>query len=455
MFARKKHLKRELSLTDLVMYGLSIIVGAGIYSLIGKAAGISGNSLWLSFVFAGFIAIITGLSYAELSSIFPRNAAEYTYTREAFLSKRFSFSLSWLIIFIGAVAASTIALGFGGYFEALIGTPLLYNALGLIIVLSILGMYGLRESMEALYAMTIATLLGLLAIVAYSWKYIGTVNYFEMPNGISGVLEASAFVFFAYLGFEAIANMSEETRNPKRVVPRAILISIAIATVIYIIVAISSVSAVSWNVLSASNAPVTDIASKVMPNASFIITIIALFATASTVLTFLIASSRRIYGMTEEHSLPGIFAYVHPKQGTPCVAILSFAVIASLFTLINDISFVAKVANFGSFLIFGVVHISLIELRYREPHAKRKYRVPLNIGKFPLLAGVGIVLSSIMMFQFSLFVALISAVIFFSGALVYSMVENISKMIVFLSKVLRIIYELIRRKQGFSKDYGH
>ena len=446
MFARKKHLKRELSLTDLVMYGLSIIVGAGIYSLIGKAAGISGNSLWMSFVFAGFIAIITGLSYAELTSMFPRNAAEYTYTREAFLSKSFSFSLSWLIIFIGAVAASTIALGFGGYLEALVGTPIIYNALSLIIVLSILGMYGLKESMKALYAMTIATLLGLLAIVACGWKYIGTVNYFEMPNGISGVLEASAFVFFAYLGFEAIANMSEETKNPKRAVPRAILISIAIATIIYIIVAISSVSIVSWNVLAESNAPVTDIASKVMPNASIIITIIALLATASTVLTFLIASSRRIYGMTEEHSLPGIFAYVHPTRGTPCVAIFSFAIIASFFTLLNDISFVARVSNFGSFLIFGIVHISLIELRYREPHAKRKYRMPLNIGKFPLLAGVGIVLSSIMMLQFSLFVALISAAIFLSGAFVYSMLENLSRIIVFSSRVLRKAYDFLRRK---------
>ena len=323
---------------------------------------------------------------------------------------------------------------------------MLYNALSLIIVLSILGMYGLKESMKALYAMTIATLLGLLAIVACGWKYLGTVNYFEMPNGISGVLEASAFVFFAYLGFEAIANMSEETKNPKRVVPRAILISIAIATIIYIIVAISSVSIVSWDVLAESNAPVTDIAAKVMPNASFIITIIALLATASTVLTFLIASSRRIYGMTEEHSLPGIFAYIHPTRGTPCVAIFSFAIIASLFTLLNDISFVARVSNFGSFLIFGIVHISLIELRYREPHAKRKYRMPLNIGKFPLLAGVGIVLSSIMMLQFSLFVALISAAIFLSGAFVYSMLENLSRIIVFSSRVLRKAYDFLRRK---------
>ena len=229
--------------------------------------------------------------------------------------------------------------------------------------------------------------------------------------------------------------------------PRAILISIAIATIIYIIVAISSVSIVSWNVLAESNAPVTDIASKVMPNASIIITIIALLATASTVLTFLIASSRRIYGMTEEHSLPGIFAYVHPTRGTPCVAIFSFAIIASFFTLLNDISFVARVSNFGSFLIFGIVHISLIELRYREPHAKRKYRMPLNIGKFPLLAGVGIVLSSIMMLQFSLFVALISAAIFLSGVFVYSMLENISKIIVFSSRVIRKAYGILRRKK--------
>lgn len=455
MFLRKHHthLKRELTLLDLIVYGLSITIGAGIYALIGKAAGISGNAVWLSFILAAVIAAITGLSYAELSSMFPRDAAEYTYTKKAFSSKKFSFALSWLIIFVGAVSSAAVSLGFGGYLEALFGIPTLYGAMGLIIFLSLLGIYGLKESMEAIYAMTLATVGGLVAIVAYSRKFIGTVDYFEMPHGLPGVLEASAFVFFAYLGFEALANMSEEAKNPKRNVPIAMIASIAIAAALYVAVAVSSVSVVPWDILSQSKAPVADVAARIMPGAFVFISVIALFATSSTVLTFLISSSRRIYGMTEEHSLPGIFAYLHPERGTPVIAIISFAFVSLLFTLVGDISFVARLTNFGSFLIFSVVQACLIYLRYKEPSAERKYKVPLSIGKFPVLAGFGLVLSLSMMLQFEASVVLISAAVFLSGSVVYMWLDTISRMIVISSNAMRRIYSLFGRHKRNGNRY--
>ncbi len=204
---KPEHLKRELSLFQAVLYGLGVIIGAGIYVLIGKAAGMAGNSLWLSYLIAAVIASLTGLSYAELSSMFPRSSAEYIYTRKAFSNKLFSFSLSWFIIFIGAVSAAAVALGFGGYFQSIFGTPIVLNAAVLIILLSLLNFYGLKQSLRLNLLCVVITIAGLLLIIFMGLPYIGSVNYFDMSFGFGGIMAAAAFIFFA-LNFSILPAVS-------------------------------------------------------------------------------------------------------------------------------------------------------------------------------------------------------------------------------------------------------
>ncbi|MCX9087969.1 MAG: APC family permease [Candidatus Methanoperedens sp.] len=413
--SEKVALKRELGLFEVTLSGIGIILGAGIYALIGKASGLAGNSLWLSFAISALIAIFTGLSYAELSSMFPKASAEYEYTAHAF-GKRLAFIIGWLRILSGAIGASTVALGFGGYFKVLFSMPIITSAFVLIIALSFLLFLGIKES--ALFAV-IATLIetaGLLIIIFIGVPYLGKVDYFEMPLGMAGVFQAAALVFFAYTGFESIVKLSEETKSPEKTIPKGLILAILISVVLYILVAISAVSVVGWENLSRSDAPLADIAfSAFGSNAFIMLTIIALFSTANTVLLMMLGSSRIMYGMANSFHLPSILSRVHFLRRTPWIAIIITALLSLLFIFAGDITFVANIANFTLFVTFFVINASMIVLRYKEPDVKRPFRVPFTIGRFPLLAFLGILFSVFMLWQLEAKVILVGTALVVAG----------------------------------------
>ncbi|CAG0977799.1 putative amino acid permease YhdG [Methanosarcinales archaeon] len=415
--SEKVALKRELGLFEVTLSGIGIILGAGIYALIGKASGLAGNSLWMSFSISALIAILTGLSYAELSSMFPKASAEYEYTAHAF-GKRLAFIIGWLIILSGAIGASTVALGFGGYFKVLFSMPIITSAFVLIIALSFLLFLGIKES--ALFAV-VATLIetaGLLIIIFIGVPYLGKVDYFEMPLGMDGVFQAAALVFFAYTGFESIVKLSEETKSPEKTIPKGLILAILISVVLYILVAISAVSVVGWENLSRSDAPLADIAfSAFGSNAFIMLTIIALFSTANTVLLMMLGSSRIMYGMANSSHLPNILSMVHFSRRTPWAAIIMTSVLSLLFIFAGDIAFVANVANFTLFVTFFVINASMIVLRYKEPDVKRPFRVPFTIGRFPLLAFLGILFSVFMLLQLEAKVILVGTALVVVGGL--------------------------------------
>ena len=415
--SEKVALKRELGLFEVTLSGIGIILGAGIYALIGKASGLAGNSLWMSFSISALIAILTGLSYAELSSMFPKASAEYEYTAHAF-GKRLAFIIGWLIILSGAIGASTVALGFGGYFKVLFSMPIITSAFVLIIALSFLLFLGIKES--ALFAV-VATLIetaGLLIIIFIGVPYLGKVDYFEMPLGMDGVFQAAALVFFAYTGFESIVKLSEETKSPEKTIPKGLIFAILISVVLYILVAISAVSVVGWENLSRSDAPLADIAFSAFGSNAFIfLTIIALFSTANTVLLMMLGSSRIMYGMANSFHLPSILSKVHFLRRTPWAAIIMTSVLSLLFIFAGDIAFVANVANFTLFVTFFVINASMIVLRYKEPDVKRPFRVPFTIGRFPLLAFLGILFSVFMLLQLEANVILVGTALVVVGGL--------------------------------------
>ena len=413
----KVALKRELGLLEITLAGMGIILGAGIYALIGKASGLAGNSLWLSFAISALIAIFTGLSYAELSSMYTKASAEYEYTAHAF-GKRLAFIIGWLIILSGVIGASTVALGFGGYFKALFNMPIINSAFVLIIALSFLLSWGIRES--AMFAI-IATLIetaGLLIIIFLGVPYLGKVDYFEMPLGMAGVFQASALVFFAYTGFEGIVKLSEETRSPEKTIPKGLIYAILISVFLYILVAISAVSVVGWEKLSGSDSPLADIAfSAFGSNAFVLLIIIALFSTANTVLLMMLGSSRIMYGMADSLHLPNILSIVHISRRTPWAAIIMTSVLSLLFIFAGDIAFVANVANFTLFITFFVINAAMILLRYKEPDVKRPFRVPVTIGKFPLISFLGMLFNIFMLLQLEANVILVGTALVVVGGL--------------------------------------
>ncbi len=419
---QKVQLKRELGLLEVTLSGVGIILGAGIYALLGKASGLAGNSVWLSFALASLIAIFTGLSYAELSSMYPRASAEYEYTDHAF-GKKLAFIIGWLIILSGVIGASTVALGFGGYFNAFFKVTPVISGIILIIALSGLLLYGIKETARFAMLSTLVETAGLIIIIFIGVPYLGKVDYFEMPQGLTGVFQAAALVFFAYTGFESIVKLSEETKTPEKTIPRGLLIAILVSIILYILVAISAVSVMGWEKLAVSNAPFADIAFAAFGSEAFILlAIIALFATANTVLLMLLGASRIIYGMADSSTLPGILAKVHSSRRTPWVAITITMLLSLVFVFSGDIVFAANVNNFTLFITFFVINAALIFLRYKEPRIIRPFKVPFSIGKFPLLPFFGLLFSIFMLLQLEWKVLITGILLVVIGG-VLSMVE--------------------------------
>ena len=392
-------LKRTLNLFNVTVAGVGMILGAGIYALIGAAAVDGGNAIWLSFLLSALIALFTGLSYAELSSMFKGDAGEYDYINKS-MNKQFALFIGLTVIAAAIITSSAVALGFAGYLATLLPIPYIAGALLIILLMSAINLIGIKE---AAWFNTVSTFIefgGLVLIIILGFKYVGTVNLLELPNGVSGIFSSAALVFFAFLGFESVIKLSEETKNPEKTIPMAILLSIGITSVVYVLVAISAVSVVGWQALSESAAPLALVAATALGGISGpVLAIIALFSTANTILLSLITSSRQIYGMAKEDCLPKFLSHISGKTRTPILAILMVTLVAVIFTLIGDIGVVANITNIFLFITFGAVNLALIVLRYKEPKMKRGFRLPLNIGKFPVIPLIGI-LSSVVMIGF-------------------------------------------------------
>lgn len=413
-------LKRAIGLFEAIFYGVGIIVGAGIYALIGPAAGITGNSLWMSFLISAVIASFTALSYCELASMFPHAGAEYVYARRAFGSKFFAFIVGWLIVITGVISVAAVGIGFTHYLQSLIYLPLISTTLLLIAVLSIINYKGIKESSIINIVLVSIEIVGLLIIIFIGIPSFGKVNYLEMPSGFNGVLLAAALIFFAYIGFDDVVNIAEETRNPRKVIPTALIISIIVATLLYVLTSISVVSVVGWQELGASKVPLSLVASKAFGSqASLLITVIGLVATFSTVLVLLIVISRMMYGMAREKSLPKFLGDVHEKHRTPWMAVLITMILSMGFVFFGNLTTVANLTSLTTFITFIIVNISLIWMRYSMPGARRPFHAPLNIGKFSVIAFLGAASSLFMIFQFEPILLLGGLAILAAGGVIY------------------------------------
>ena len=419
-------LKRTITLFHATLFGIGLILGVGIYVIIGDAAEIAGNLLWISFIVSSFIALCTAFSYAELSSLFPKSAAEYVYVKNATGKLSISIFVGYLTILVSIVSASAVAIGFSNYLSVFLPMydPIFYSIL-LVSILSFINFYGIRESIWFNTIFTLIELLGLIIIIIVGLIFgnFSNVDFFEPPSSGTGlnnnnflasiglIFGSSALIFFAYYGFENIPNIAEETRNPSKTISRAILLSIIITTIVYVLVVISSLGLVTWQELSASNVPLLLVIEKVLENkgGGLIISLIALFATTNTVLMMLVSSSRIMYGMSKDDALFNSFSKIHKKTKTPWLATIVSALLSITVIIIfsNEISAVSKIAVFGIFTVFVFVNFSLILIKFKSPassfySSKSHYFSLLNYKKLPIFAILGIVISIVMLLQFDL-----------------------------------------------------
>lgn len=411
-----------MGLFQITMYGIGLILGAGIYVLIGEAAGLAGDAVWISFVLAAIVAVIAGLSYAELTSIFPKAAAEYVFVKNSFKSNFLGFIIGWLTAVTSIITAAVVALGFGGYLAEFIDLPIVVGAILLLGALSLINFFGIRESSWTNIVLTLVEAAGLVIIIYIGFTFATPepVNYFESPTGLSGIVIAFVLIFFAFVGFEDMANVAEEVKKPSRTIPRAILISISITGVIYVLVSLAVVRVVSWQDLGASAAPLAAVAERALGTGGrVLLSSIALFATTNTVLIILIAGSRILYGMASDRSLPLLIGKIHLKTKTPWIAVIGIMLASMAFAFVGDIVLVANIAVLAIVITFAMVNLAVIVLRYTEPTIARPFRVPLNIGNFPILPLFGLGFSVYMGFQFELPVLSVGGGIIGVGILFY------------------------------------
>lgn len=415
-------LRRHVGLFQLTMYGVGLTLGAGIYVLIGEAAGLAGNAMWISFGLGAIVAMFAGLSYAELTTMFPKAAAEYVFVKNAFKNNFVGFIIGWLTTITSIIVGATVALGFGGYFAQFFDIPIVISAIVLLGILSVVNFIGIKQSawMNTVFALVTIAGLGIIIFLGLTFESSTPVDYFDSPNGITGIILAFVLIFFAFIGFEDMANVAEEVKKPKKTLPRAIILSLLIAVVIYILVSLSAVHVLNWDELSESSAPLADVATRGLGvEGGMALSLIALFATASTVLITMVAGARILYGMAKTGSLPAILGKIHPRTGTPWIAVLIIFLTSAVFILVGDIVIVANIVVFAIVVTFAMVNLSVILLRYVQPNTKRSFRVPINVGKFPILPLFGLLVTIYMATQFELEIILAGLAIIAIGGIFY------------------------------------
>ena len=395
-------LKPVLGPVQLVFYSVGVIVGAGVYSVIGTAAGLAQQGLWLSFVIGAGVALLTAISYAELATAYPEAGAEYIYVRRAWPKAEWlSFAVGVVILIGGAAAAATVAIAFGGYLRTFVDVPPAWSALALLIVCTAFNIWGLRESSWANIMFTSIEVGGLLLVIAAGLaRETGPPPPPTAVGTEPAIMAAAALLFFVYLGFEEVANMVEEVRRPERDLPLALFLSIAVTTVLYVLVALAVVHMLPPAELAASEAPLTEAIQSVWPNTGNLLSAIALFATANTVLITVIAASRLTFSMARDGELHGMFAGLLARRQTPWVAAILTLVMAAVLLPIGSVKILAEISSFAALVAFVAVNVVLIALRYKQPHHPRPFRVPGAIGRMPVLPLAAIVSILVLLVHF-------------------------------------------------------
>jgi basic amino acid/polyamine antiporter, APA family len=382
-------LTRTLGLWGAMGIGIGAIIGTGIFVLIGVAAGLAGPAVILSFVIAGFVALLSGLSTAELSSFIHEAGGSYIYTTKAF-GEFPGFVVGWMKSFDYIVGASAVSVGFAAYLTYFVGIPATTSTLVAIatvwpIILMLINLKGIQEASwtnNLLVALKILALLLFIMVGAYALITSGNYsNYYPFfPNGLSGVMSGAAIIFFAFIGFNTIAIMAEEIKDPEKNVPRAILGAFAVCTLLYIGVSIVAVGIVNWQLLGTSSAPL-EFALKTVTDNIFVlkfIAISALFATTSVIMASIMGGSRALFAMARQGVLPKRLSAIS-RQNVPAITILLCGIVISGIVIVTNgnLEWLASIFNFGTLLTFFFINLSLLKLRRTLPDVKRGFKVPL------------------------------------------------------------------------------
>jgi amino acid transporter len=399
---KRPALRRRLGLPLLVLYGTGITVGAGIYVLIGAVAGHAGIYTPWSFLLAALVVALTVGSYIELATRFPVSAGEAAYVKAAFGSRLLSTLTGLFTVFVGLVSASTVTIGAVGYIRQFADLPQ-----GILVVIVVVGLgavaaWGILESVLLASVFTLIEVGGLLAIViAAVYSGVPVVSALTPPpldiGILSGIAFASLLAFFAFIGFEDLVNVVEEVKVPSRDLPRAMVLTLLISTVLYMAIAAIAVTAVPIGELAASPAPLSLVFRRVADVSPATISAIAIFATLNTILAQMTLASRVIYGMARQGDLPEAMGRVHPRTATPILATVLIIVVVIALALTVSFERLAESTSLATLAVFALVNLALLRLRYKRVRTDTAHvTVPVWVPAMGLVTCLAMIASSLL-----------------------------------------------------------
>jgi len=368
----------------LALYGLGSMLGAGVYGLVGKAAGVMGGAVWASFLVAMVAALLTGLSYASLGSRYPRAGGAAYVIERAFKLRALSYLAGLCVVASGLTSMATgsriVATNIQELFE-LGAVPITVIAVLYLAALCALVWRGLKESLWFNALCTFAEAGGLILVIICGARFWGQTDLLELPSEQDWaatsllLMQSAVLTFFAFIGFEDTLNVSEEVKDPARNVPRGLIGAMLAATVLYLLIAITAVSVVHWDVLASAAAPLGAVMERAAPwMPKIVYTVITIFAVANTALINFIMGSRLIYGMARQGLLPARLARLHPTRNTPHIAAIAIFIVASILLFLGDVSQLAAATVILLLAVFVLMNAAQIALAHRpgEPTAPIK-----------------------------------------------------------------------------------
>ncbi|MDK3017981.1 APC family permease [Pseudodonghicola flavimaris] len=387
-------LKRRIGLGLLTAYGVGVMIGAGIYVLVGAVAAEAGIWAPLSFLLAGLIAAPTALSYAEFSTRLPEAAGEAAYVGQGLRSQLLAVLVGLAIVAAGTVSAGAVLRGGVGYLTQVLPVGAVPAIIGLGLALTAVAVFGVLESLALAAIFTVIEVAGLVAVIWAGSVAPASADFLDpAPIALAGVGGAAVLAFFAFIGFEDIVNMAEEVERPERTLPRAILISLAITSVLYAAVTLAALRAVPVADLAGSGSPLVLVWRAAGHGDGHFLAAIAVFAALNGVLAQIVMASRVLFGLGRRTAALAVFHRAHPRLGTPVRATLLIGAAVTLSSVFVPFTTLAGLTSSILLAVFVLVNLALILQQRRVPQAP--FRVPRWVPVLGLLASAVALASSL------------------------------------------------------------
>lgn len=377
-------LNRSLSLPVIVLYGLGTIVGAGVYALIGEVTGAAGLLAPVSFLLASVLAGFSAFSLAELSSRIPKAAGEAAYVKAGFNSSTLALIVGVLVVTSGMVSAATIVNGFVGYFQDLVAIPREAAIAGFVLLLGAIAAIGVNMSVGAAVVITIIEVAGLIVIIMTGWHQIPTLSFEWQVNGpewtlatYEGVAFGALLSFYAFIGFEDMVNMAEETKNPSRTLPRAIVFTLLLTGVLYVLLSLVAISTLEPDVLASSGAPLSEVFAFNTAGDGAVISSIGVLAMLNGALIQIVMGTRVLYGLARQGNLPKLFGTINPRTRTPLLSTGVVTAIVFVLAMSGTLRGLAQVTALITLTVFTIINLALMRIKRQDPNPPGAVVYPL------------------------------------------------------------------------------